>query len=204
MCCAPRREMCGEFPGSLVKITVAAPDHGRGHDLNNDTAINVVGLLKGQFGSSRLYGLHLDAFRLDDDLVAKQIDGEVKLTRLREQILAGAIVHGEVELECVRCLQPYAYRFAADFAEEFAPSVDVRTGAELSPSEEVAEDAFQIDENHELNFAEALRQHVLLALPMRADCGPDCPGPDVTESFDPDVIDDRLVALRFLLNDDAR
>ena len=39
----------------------------------------------------------------------------------------------------------------------------------------------RIDENHELDLREPLRQEILVALPMRPDCGPDCPGPDLTE-----------------------
>lgn len=179
-----------------------APDHFRGQDLVNETRVNVAGLLQAQFGSSRTYALCLDVFRLDSDLIAKGVAGDVKLTRLREQILVDAEVSGTVTLECVRCLQPYEQPFLAILSEEFQPTVDVRNGAEIAPSDEVSEDAFSIDDNHELDIAEPLRQHVVLALPMRADCGPDCPGPDVTESFDPDAVDDRFAALTRLLGDE--
>ena len=178
-----------------------APDHIRGHDLVNETRVNVAGLLQAQFGSTRTYDLRLDTFPLDADLIAEGVSGEVRLTRLREQILADAEVTGTVTQECVRCLRSYEQAFLAILSEEFQPTVDVRNGSEIAPSAAVGEDAFSIDDNHELDIAEPLRQHIVLALPMRADCGPDCPGPDVTESFDPDAVDDRFAALTRLLGE---
>ena len=64
------------------------------------------------------------------------------------------------------------------------------------------DDRFSIDENHELDFSEPLRQEILVSLPMRPACGDDCPGPDVLEAGDDEAVDDRLAALAILLDDD--
>ncbi len=184
-----------------------ALDHGHGLDLQNDTVVNVVGLLKGQVGNTRSYALHLDAFPLDDELTAERVTGEVRLTRLQDRILADVNARGRVELECVRCLRPYEQPFETAFTEEYRQMVDVRTGAnipaELVTDKDAADEVFEIDENHELDLGEALRQWIVLTLPMRADCGPDCPGPDVTEVGEGEPVDERFAALSRLLDEDS-
>jgi uncharacterized protein len=71
-------------------------------------------------------------------------------------------------------------------------------------------DEFFIDDNHELDLVEPLRQEILVSLPMRPTCGPNCPGPDVlevggdTEAGEDAAVDDRLAALANLLKDDTK
>lgn len=183
-----------------------ATDRGLGMDLRNDTGINVVGLLKGPIGASRLYALELDRFPLDDDLAAEAVRGEVKLTRLRDGVMAKARVGGGVELECVRCLHPYRQAFATEFSEEYRQSVDVRTGLGLEPVGDEDEETSRIDENHELDLGEVLRQEILVALPMRPDCGEACPGPDApigaAVGADGAATETPFAALASLLDDD--
>lgn len=182
------------------------PDtQGSALDLVNATAINVVALLQEPVGGRRTYRIQLATFRLSPDLAATDLQGQVRLTRLRNEILARVEIHGTVAMECVRCLRTYPQPVEATFSEEYRPSVDVRTGAHLDLTREgdVEEDEiFLIDEHHELDLAEALRQNVLLALPMRPWCGPECPGPDMSGSEDEADVDERLAALAALLDEE--
>jgi uncharacterized protein len=184
-----------------------ATDSGQRRELHNETGINVAGLLKAQTGATRSYQLVLDTFVLDDDTVARNIEGEVRLTRLREAVMASVAAAGEARLICARCLQEYDQPFAVEFDEEYRQTVDVRTGLDLAADEPEDEQISRIDENHELDLREPLRQEILVALPMRPDCGAACPGPDVLEVGDietQDAVDDRLAALASLLGDDQR
>ncbi|HET7093284.1 MAG TPA: DUF177 domain-containing protein [Thermomicrobiales bacterium] len=178
----------------------------RGHDveLRNETAINVAGLLKGATGEARHYRLTLDRFPLGDGLIAHDVTGRVKLTRLREGVIARVEVEGVVPLECVRCLRTYDQAFATSFAEEYRQTVDLRTGVDLAPASNEDDDTAHIDENHELDLGEALRQEILVSLPMRPDCGAGCPGPEslAGEREPAAAIDDRFAALADLLTDD--
>jgi uncharacterized protein len=61
-----------------------------------------------------------------------------------------------------------------DFAEQFNPTVDVLTGLPMPPFDE--EEIFPIDEHHLVDLTEAIRQNVLLALPMVTLCREDCKG----------------------------
>ncbi|HEY7034422.1 MAG TPA: DUF177 domain-containing protein [Thermomicrobiales bacterium] len=168
-------------------------------DLHNETGVNVAALLQEPVGSSRSYPLRLDAFPLHDELLATDVSGSVKLTRLSDEIIARIRVSGGVELECLRCLRQYPERFDADFSEEFRIAHDVRTGIGIDAPED--DERFDINENHELDFGEALRQEIIVALPMRPTCGADCPGPDIVEAGDDEEIDDRFASLADLLGE---
>jgi uncharacterized protein len=184
-----------------------ATEGGQQRELRNDTAVNVVGLLKGQTGATRSYRLLLDTFEADGETIARDVRGDVRLTRLRDAIIASVSAAGVVPTICARCLCEYDQPFEVEFDEEYRQTVDVRTGFEVS-GEPVDEDLIsRIDENHELDLREPLRQEILVALPMRPDCGPDCPGPDVLEvggedGVSDEPVDERLAALANLLADD--
>ncbi|HLL51806.1 MAG TPA: DUF177 domain-containing protein [Thermomicrobiales bacterium] len=184
-----------------------ATDSGQQRELRNDTAVNVVGLLKSQTGDTRSYRLMLDTFEADGETIARDIVGDVRLTRLRDAIIASVSAAGIVPLNCVRCLREYDQPFEVEFDEEYRQTVDVRTGVDLG-DEPADEELFsRIDENHELDLREPLRQEILVVLPMRPDCGTDCPGPDVLEVGGEDgasdtIVDERLAALARLLAED--
>jgi len=173
-------------------------------DLHNETGVNVAALLQEPVGSSRSYPLRLDAFPLDDELLAVDVTGTVKLTRLTDEIIARLKVEGSAELQCLRCLREYPEAFAADFTEEFRIAHDVRTGNGIAAPAD--DERFTINENHELDFGEALRQEIIVALPMRPTCGTDCPGPDMTGypagvTGGEERIDDRFALLERLLDE---
>jgi uncharacterized protein len=141
------------------------------------------------------------------------LEAELRLTKLRDQIIVDGEMEGVALLECVRCLRPYLQEFEDEFSEPFLQTVDVRSGVELSYSRQVNDDDvehFTINENHEIDLREVLRQHGLLALPMRPDCGENCPGPDLAalaranaeELEQPDDLDQRFAALSRLLVDE--
>ena len=178
---------------------------GGPQDLRNETAINVSGLLKGQVGDTREFALHLDALVADGETVARDVNGSVLLTRLRDGVMVTIDVAGLAPMTCVGCLREYDQPFAVSFDEEFRQTVDVRTGLGLGVDIDDEGDEFFIDENHELDVAEPLRQEILVSLPMRPTCGPDCPGPDVLEAGgSTDAADGRFAALASLLGDDAK
>jgi uncharacterized protein len=184
-----------------------ATDGGQQRELRNDTAVNVVGLLKGQTGATRSYHLLLDTFEADDEIIVRDIDGDVRLTRLRDAVIARVSAAGVAPMICARCLREYDQPFEVEFDEEYRQTVDVHTGFDLGG--EPADDGLvsRIDENHELDLREPLRQEILVALPMRPDCGADCPGPDLLEVGGEDdagdeLVDERLAALASLLPDD--
>ena len=102
------------------------------------------------------------------------VEGEARLTRTSRGILAHAEYSVAVRLECARCLDPADEIVEGELDEEFLPSTDVRTGLPV----EVPRDADEpiIDEHHEIDLDETLRQDILTNLPLHPLCEPNCPG----------------------------
>ena len=105
--------------------------------LANETVINVAALLQEEVGARRMYELQMSHMPLADDIVAERLDGQVTLTHLRGQILGSFVLAGTAIMECVRCLRPYSEPVSTTFAESFRQHVDVRTGTELHPSDQL-------------------------------------------------------------------
>ncbi len=177
--------------------------------LINDTRLNVASLLMEDVGSIRELELTLTSFPLDEELVASSVLGQFRLTRLRSGVLVTGTISGDVELECSRCLELYDQPFTATLTEQFRQTVDVRSGSGITsarkPSDDQDEDddelGFEIDDAHEMDLTEMLRQNILLALPMRPDCGERCPGPPEIPNESEAQSDSRFAALEQLLDD---
>jgi uncharacterized protein len=104
------------------------------------------------------------------------IRGYARMTRTSE----GILVHSEhvvpVILECARCLEEAEAEVDGTLDEEFKPSTDIRTGLPVElPSEDNDDQPF-IDEHHEIDLDEVLRQNILTNLPMHPLCSAACPG----------------------------
>lgn len=136
--------------------------------------INVAQLLKWPVGTTRIHPIDPGQIQLDDQHLLRVTGGRVRLDRIPSGILVRGDVEGTVELECSRCLEPFDETRRVHFEEEFAPSVDIHTGAMLPrPDDELI---FSIDQNHILDLSEAIRQNVLVSLPINPLCKPDCAG----------------------------
>lgn len=170
-------------------------------ELKNDTVINIAALLKEPVGSVREFAVEIDRFELDPGLIAYTIDGDLRLIRLQDEVLASAQLKAQVELECDRCLNDYLQPVETTFSAEYEPTIDVHTGHAVQEIDDET-DRFAITEHHEVDLAEPMRQELIVALPMVAVCGPDCPGPAVTSAGDDSDIDDRLSSLQHLLKDE--
>jgi uncharacterized protein len=170
--------------------------------LKNDTVINVAQLLKENVGAVRKYAISLDWFALDRDLMARDVTAEFRLTRISNGLLAAGAVRGTAIVECVRCLEMYDQPFETTFDQEYRPTIDVRSGVAV-PQVDVDDELGRIDENHELDIAEPLRQVAIVALPMQPICREDCPGLGEEDIEGGDRGDRRLSVLARLLKDDT-
>jgi uncharacterized protein len=137
--------------------------------------INVAQLLKWPVGTTRTYPIDTDEpLMLDDTSALALTGGKVRLDRIDSGILARGDVDGSVELECGRCLEHFQAPVHVHFEEEFAPSIEVNTGAPLPPPED--ELIFTINPNHVLDLSEAIRQNTIASLPIQPICKETCAG----------------------------
>jgi uncharacterized protein len=102
------------------------------------------------------------------------VTGHARLVRTSEGILVHSEHEASVVMECARCLEDAPAVIHGEFDEEFLPSVDLRTGLPAEVPE--IPDLPLIDEHHEINLDEVLRQNILTNLPLRTLCDAACPG----------------------------
>jgi uncharacterized protein len=115
------------------------------------------------------------------------IAGHARLLRTSEGILAHADFRARVILECARCLEEATAQVDGGLDEEFLPTTDIRTGAPVQLPGGVEDDQPLINEHHEIDLNEILRQNILTNLPLQPLCEAACPGlcPDCGERLGP-------------------
>ena len=133
--------------------------------------INVSQQLKESIGSIRNYKL---SEIVDITGGNSMVQGEVRLMRTDRGILVKGILRTKVEVTCSRCLSLFSRPLILNIEEEYFPVTDGVSGASLPLPEEPG--CFTIDERHILDLTEAMRQYVLLAIPMKPLCREDCAG----------------------------
>lgn len=172
--------------------------------------LKISSLLLEDVGGMRKVNVELASFPLDEELTARNVMAEILLTRLNTGIIAQGSIEGVVDLECVRCLNQYEQPFSTRFTEQFREVTDIHGGHRGSPDREEDDEwdeadeelAFEINDAHEIDLTEMLRQWIVLALPMTPVCGPDCPGPQEIDNGPEEAVDDRFAALQQLLDNE--
>jgi len=132
--------------------------------------INVAQLLKEPVGSSQIH----DISGIIGEEVEGFVEGKAKVIRIGQGVLVQCKLNAEVKLICSRCLDVFLCPISFTAEEEFLPIADVSGDLGLSSPEQSEE--FTIDDKNILDLGELIRQYVLLNLPMKSLCRPDCPG----------------------------
>ena len=136
---------------------------------------NVAQLMKSPVGASVASDIPEENIQLDKELkVIGPITGHARMRRVNQGLLVDGWVDLTIEQTCDRCLKQVEQPMHVTFEERFYPTVDVLTGTPLPPIEE--DEVFPIDEHHQVDLTEALRQSTLLAIPMVTLCKEDCAG----------------------------
>jgi uncharacterized protein len=135
--------------------------------------MNVSQLLQEAVGSTREYDIDEQA-AITGDGKKSAVRGQCHFLRLQKSILVNCNLDTVVDLTCSRCLGQFRHPAKIKFEEEFVPTVDVTSGTPLAAPEEAS--TFTIDEHHIIDLTEAVRQYLVMALPMKALCHQDCAG----------------------------
>jgi uncharacterized protein len=131
---------------------------------------NVTQLLKEPVGTSQ----SCDISGVLGDEIEGSVEGTAKMIRITRGVLVRCEVSAQVKLVCGRCLDVFLcpIRFSAE--EQFVPISDGSDDLAISSSGQSEE--FTIDDKNRIDLGELIRQYVLLNLPMKPLCRPDCPG----------------------------
>lgn len=160
--------------------------------------LNVGFLLSAGPGNNKDIQLEIDdAVRIADDLVAKHINGTLRLSRTKEGILVQSDLSVAVDRDCARCLETFEYAIPVKVEELYA-----------SPHP-IGDTEFFVGQNAQLDLATLLRAEVLIALSHRQYCREDCKGlcPHCGTNLNHDncdcetqAIDPRMAKLKELLD----
>jgi len=139
--------------------------------------VNVVQLLKEPVGSTRSYDIN----GIIKEQIEASVEGKIILIHSGRGVLIQGKLAAEVKLICSRCLDNFLCPISFTVEEEVLPIIDVSRDLELPLPEK--SDVFTIDVNGILDLGELIRQYILLNLPMKPLCRPDCAGIKETNSY---------------------
>ena len=175
------------------------------------TAFNVAGLLHEPPGATRDVRLRDHYVTLGADVeLAGPLDADLLLQRTNRGILVRGELRAPLRRTCARCTDPYVEDVIVSIDEEFLPSVDLESGAQVQAEDLDREATLRIDEHHEIDLTGVFHDELSLTEPMHPLCRPDCPGlcSQCGEKLDrgvhdhvADEIDPRLAGLAALLHD---
>lgn len=141
-------------------------------------SFNVAQLLKEPTGATREYEIEEDIEGIDRENIHPAGPLKGKLTFLhagRYNILVTGTLKVPLHLFCTRCLDPVVKEITVELEEEFKATVDVNTGVRLHWGEDV-EECNLINEGHILDLTEVVRQNIIVNIPIKVLCKPDCKG----------------------------
>jgi uncharacterized protein len=128
--------------------------------------INVSHLVKAPIGARDVVHLDTEAVTLDDDLALFFLRGDVSLTRTTDGLLAEGHLETALDIECARCLTLFTLPLTIELED--------LTFALPQVSPKVSE--YRISDSGWVNLVPALREQVLLNMPLNPLCRADCRG----------------------------
>ncbi len=123
-------------------------------------------LLKEAPGSTRFFTVNEGRRKLGNDLTVDFLRGSVEFLRTNKGIFAKGNFQTQVQLQCARCLKMFAQPLTIHLADQFS----------LSPNKLAEEPEFPIAGDGILDLTPALRERIILNLPIKPLCRPDCLG----------------------------
>jgi uncharacterized protein len=139
---------------------------------------NVAELLRGPTGATRQYQVdEAPQFELEGAHLVGPITGTVKLMRTQRGILAEADLLAQARVNCARCLKEAQTALSVHMADEYRPTVDIRTGFRIWPDpDEIVEEELLIGSDNVLSLDEAARQELEASIPLKPLCDLACAG----------------------------
>jgi uncharacterized protein len=123
--------------------------------------INVRDILVESVGYSRTYKVSGERPSLQSVRLTQEVEGELIISRLNESVLVRGQLRSEIELECHRCLSTFTRPIKIGVAQEYAKSLG-------------DDQMLLVDDT--IDIAPLMEQEIILSLPIKIICRPDCPG----------------------------
>lgn len=178
-----------------------------------------IGKIKGKRGASLEFSLRQELpspWEMEEARLEGPVDFSGHVTNTGKGYLVEGVLRAEATFACDRCLEPFRTEIRARVQEQFRTQ---KSAVDRREDEEPVEDREEPDEPEEWNvfqgetlaLDEVVRDHLVLALPVKLLCRPDCQGicprcgrnRNLVDCGCPaDDIDPRLASLMDLLKND--
>ena len=126
---------------------------------------DVSALLKAPLGKSLTLDIDTGP-RVLDDLEVDFLRGSVRVLRVKEGLFVEGTVESQLRLECVRCLETFAYPVTLELAELFR----------MPGTPADAEAVYAVSDDGKIDLGPLIRELAWLAIPMKHLCDPECKG----------------------------
>ncbi len=105
--------------------------------------------------------------RLEGAVFVAPVHVQIQVDNSGDSLLARGKIKSEMDVQCDRCLKPFHYTVQVDYEDEwvYAPHA----------TEEQSENAMIFDKD-EIDLTETIFEQIILGLPMRFICSPQCKG----------------------------
>lgn len=169
------------------------------HQPPNPFRLNVGFLINQHVGYCRDFPIEVPYYHIPPDLDLDEISGSIKITRTAQGLLISVNLHATLPADCVRCLVNFNQPLKIEFSELYAFS-----------KKSVPDVEFVLPEDGRIDLAPLVREYMLLDVPIKTLCKPDCKGlcpicgENQNESIcehDDEAIDPRLAKLKSLFDE---
>ena len=127
--------------------------------------LNIGFLLNQQIGTSRDVHFDFPELRLSPDLALHDFSGMARIGRTPQGLVVMGNFKASSTMECVRCLVEFPQVLHAEFSELYAFN-----------SRSVSESGLILPDDGNVDLAPLVREYMLLDVPIRPLCRPDCKG----------------------------
>lgn len=132
----------------------------------------------------------------DDFSVTSPINVKLKLVNTGSSVLVTGTLKTKVKMCCCRCLKEYEQPISIKIEEQYSKKVPSVTKHKKDEEIELKEKdfVFEISEENIIDLSEAIRQNIIVALPIKPLCSRNCSVPQL-EKQGRKKVDPRLAKL---------
>jgi uncharacterized protein len=127
--------------------------------------INIGFLINQTVGTLREIPIEAESYSLEKEFPVENLHGTISLARTHNGIRSITDVHAVTDSECGRCLEPFKQDLHTEFEENFT--------FENRP---LSEEELIIPEDGNIDFEPLIREYLVLEMPYKPVCRPDCKG----------------------------
>jgi len=116
-------------------------------------------------GSYRDFLFEFPTLELPPDLSLTEFAASAHVSRTPQGLLFECQVATSTPLECVRCLEPFEQKLGSEFEEVYAYK-----------TRNFTESGLYVPEDGNIDLGQLFREYLMLAMPIKPLCRPDCQG----------------------------